>query len=395
MKITKLLLLALLSINFIQCSSETENQYTISGYTSGLDVNKGYILIIDTTAPRGFRQDSVIIENGKINYSSSISQPEVMRMSFASDKITKWVGTGEQRGYIPVKSAILQYIAFPGANITLKGEFTDFVNVYPYGDKENELLTELLSQLNPILNKGANLYVKSVNDTTLTKEQVKILEEKSNKLNDRANEIRLAFLDKNASSIAGLWLMEDMLMRSQIKIEKVDELMKKVDAAKYQNLSYYIKVSERVKGYKASAIGQIAPSVKGINLIDDKEFNIESLRGKFVLLDFWGTWCGACLHGTPAMKEFRDKHIDKLQIVGLAKDRKASDVKKVMANYKMDWPNILVVEGGELDYVAKYNVQGYSTKVLIDPNGKILLRTVGEDPKFYNKIEEIILKESK
>ena len=56
----------------------------------------------------------------------------------------------------------------------------------------------------------------------------------------------------------------------------------------------------------------------------------------------------------------------------------------------MDWPNIMIGKD-EQDYVAKYNVQGFPTKILLDREGKILLRSVGESEEFYHEVEELIL----
>ena len=125
--------------------------------------------------------------------------------------------------------------------------------------------------------------------------------------------------------------------------------------------------------------------------LDGADFDLESLRGKYVIIDFWGTWCGACLAGVPEMKKIRDKHSDKLQILGLAKDRVLTKVQKCIEKNGMNWPNVLVGKG-EQDYVAKYNVQGYPTKILLDKDGKVLLRTVGELESFYHDVEKLISK---
>lgn len=123
--------------------------------------------------------------------------------------------------------------------------------------------------------------------------------------------------------------------------------------------------------------------------MDSADFDLSSLKGKYVIIDFWGTWCGACLAGVPEMKKFRDKHIDRLQIVGVAKDNVLEKVQKCIEKNQMNWQNILVGKG-EQDFVAKFNVQGYPTKILIDKNGKILLRSVGEVESFYQDVEKLI-----
>jgi len=360
-------------------------EYKISGTINGLDKVNGFRAIEDVTAKYGYRMDTVKIENGNFSHSEEITEPTVLRMSFRTPKLMKMVG----RGYIPTKCVLLHYVAFPGADIKVNGEATDFCNAYPSGDPENELMAKLNSKIYPFMNENANLAVKHALDTTLSEAVVKADEKRSEELAKLEQKAKMEFFSKNVSSIAGLWMLEDMIIRSQIEMEKVAELMELVDADKYKELSYYKALALRVEGFKNTGVGAKAPSISGKNVMDGADFNINSLKGKYVIIDFWGTWCGACLAGVPEMKKFRDEHADRLQIVGLAKDRNLEKVQKCMTKNEMNWPNILVGKG-EQDFVAKYNVQGYPTKILLDRNGKILLRSVGEKEDFYHEVEKLI-----
>jgi thiol-disulfide isomerase/thioredoxin len=358
-------------------------EYKISGTIKGLDQENGMIFMKDANAERGFKFDSVRFENGKFSHVGTIDEPQVLTMSFRS--LLKMVG----RGYIPTKCVLLSFVAYPGADIKVNGEATDFCNAYPSGDLENEILAKFYSQTSPLTNEAVNLMLKHSKDTTLSAEIKKADEKKSEELGKKIEQIRMDFLAQHASSVAGLWLMEDMIIRSQIDMEKVAQLMETVDVAKYGKLTYYKSLASRVKGYKETGIGMQAPSIAGKNTIDGSDFDLKSLRGKYVIIDFWGTWCGACLAGVPEMKKFRDEHADRLQIVGVAKDDNVEKVQNCMKKKGMNWPNILVGKD-EQDFVAKYNVQGYPTKILLDRNGKILLRSVGEKEDFYHEVEKLI-----
>lgn len=123
--------------------------------------------------------------------------------------------------------------------------------------------------------------------------------------------------------------------------------------------------------------------------MEGKPFNIKDCAGKFVIIDFWGTWCGACLHGMPAMRAFRDAHADQLMIVGVANDKDPVKVAECMKNYGMDWTNLMQGKG-EDDFVATFNVQGFPTKILVDPRGTIVYRGSGESEEFYAEVEKIL-----
>ena len=179
-----------------------------------------------------------------------------------------------------------------------------------------------------------------------------------------------------------------MLVRSQLSMEQAEHYLKLVDE-KYAGSSYYKNVAARVEGAKATAVGQVAPNIRTENTYDGSEFDLSGWRGKYVLVDFWGTWCGACIAGMPDMKKFAEKHADKLYLLGIAKESNRENWKKYLAKSEWNWKQIIVGEGEE-DYVARFNVQGFPTKILIGPDGKILKRLVGEDPAFYEELEQLI-----
>lgn len=371
----------------IGASSQINAQeYKISGTIEGLGTTTGSFRLEDPAAKNGVRYEEVTFKKGAFEYVGKVKEPTVYRMWLKSDALTKKVG----RGYIPTNSSMLIFLAYPGADIKVNGKATDYCNAFPRDGGENDILAKLNSKLYPVLNEMVNLMVKNGVDTTLTDDEKQGNEKLAEKLSEEANTIRLDFVREHASSVAGLWLMEDMIIRSQIEMEKVTELMEKVDA-KYSHLSYFKRLSSRVDGYKTTGIGMAAPMIAGKNTMDGTDFDLSSLKGKYVIIDFWGTWCGACLAGVPEMKKFRDEHSDKLQIVGVAKDTKLEKVKKCMDKKQMNWPNVMVGKG-EQDFVAKYNVQGYPTKILLDRNGKILLRSVGEVESFYHEVEKLIKK---
>lgn len=356
----------------------------MSGTISGLDVDMGRMAIRDSTAKRGFRLDIIVFDNGKFTHAAPITEPEVFRMSFNSKKIVKWVGDG----YIPTKSSLLMFVAYPGAEIKVNGEATDYVNVYPEGDYENNTMAKLNKSIYPLMNDMVNLMVINELDSTLTEAQKEANYSKAEGFSKQVKDKKIDFLATNASSIAGLWLMEDMLIRSQIEIEQVAELMEGVDA-EYSDVSYFKKLTSRVDGFKATGAGMTAPNITGVNALDGQAFDMSSLRGKYIIIDFWGTWCHACLEGVPEMKAFQEKHADRLQIVGVAKDNSMAKVKESMMNHEMNWPSVLFKADGK-DYVSSYNIQGYPTKILVDRKGKILLRSVGEKADFYTEVEKII-----
>jgi Thiol-disulfide isomerase and thioredoxins len=353
-----------------------------SAYVTIFGSKEGSSLIYDNPEKESFN-----IKDGKFQINGSTKQEIVLRISLGDQRFYKMVGNG----FIPVKSASLWVIVTPNSQILLEGDLTNtnYMNLYYSGDAENKILAELSSQLMPAINKEGDLTVKIRTDTTLNDTDKKEIKNEIEKLGEQQKIIRENFVKKHPSSIAALWLIEDMLIRSQIEIHLVDSLLSMIND-KYKNSYFYKSVYARVQGSKNSAVGAQCPIIEGIDAYGNK-LDLTMFKGKYVILDFWGTWCGACLAGMPAMKKFRDENADIVQILGISNDKNEQAWKKCIERNKMDWPNIM--QGtGERDYVSKFNVQGFPTKILVGPDGKIILRVVGENEDFYLKIKEIINK---
>jgi len=393
-KVFKLSLFLFALTFFVACNKkevktekkEQNNTFTISGEIKGLGNNNLYFRMPDDSQEKKFRYDSILVKNDKFSFTEKIEKPEMLQFWVQMKSIEKTVAGG--MGYFPSKSNNLMLFVFPGAAVKVSGEILDFVNAYPSGDQANDDLARLHKKLYPILNESVNLMVKA----TFDKEKNTEIESQKqiSTLGEKANEIRKDFINKNPSSIASLWYTSDMMMRSQLSNEEALVIFDKFDKELNDN-PFYKDIAKRIQGINATKEGQIVPAIITSSTVDGIEFDLTSYRGKYVMIDFWGTWCGPCIAEMPKVSEYAKKYKDKLEILGV----NSGDSKKKMTdflekhNYK--WQQVINVKGESADnFVLKFNVTGFPTKFIIDPEGKIVKKYTGSGEEAFELLEELL-----
>ncbi len=125
--------------------------------------------------------------------------------------------------------------------------------------------------------------------------------------------------------------------------------------------------------------------------ISGKAFTLSSLRGKVVVIDFWGSWCGWCIKGMPEMKKAYEKYKGKLEIVGVDCGDTDAKWKAAVKDLELPWVHVYNPKGMG-DITGTYGIQGFPTKVIVGKDGELLKTVIGEDPEFYTALDEIMAK---
>lgn len=143
----------------------------------------------------------------------------------------------------------------------------------------------------------------------------------------------------------------------------------------------------RMAKLRSVQVGQPAPDFT-IPTIDGKDFKLSSLKGKYVMLDFWASWCQPCRQENPnvvkAYQKFKDKNFT---IVGVSLDKDADAWKQAVTQDKLTWTHVSELNDFNGPTVKAYQVEAIPASFILDPEGKIIAKNLhGEElESFLNK----------
>ncbi len=253
------------------------------------------------------------------------------------------------------------------------------------GTKLMEDIMTITSQTQAIQQEYMDLVTKNPD---VTAEQVK-------EVRDRYDNAIKKFVADNPNSHAIPYIIQDLSGDDfKAAYDNMTPEAKKSILMPFAEL-YNTQVEEMVKEREAEEARQAEVAsgkieAPGFTLPDlaGKKVSLSDFRGKWVVLDFWGSWCGWCVKGFPALKEAYKKYGDKLVVIGIDCNESEEDWREGVKKHELPWIN--VYNGNDHALYEAYNITGFPTKAIINPEGKLVDLTTGEDPSFFTRLADFI-----
>jgi len=391
MKHLNIIKTAVLSLLFQGLATECEAQekYKIDGIVTGFSEGKIYVYRENTI-------DSVQVSKGKFQIVGEIQNP-VEQIAIVKSSNPRDMA---EKSYIQ--------LFIEAVPMTLQLNYADFPKAKLKGSKTQDDVSRFGSIMDKIklkYKKEYDHYValrKKYDDAASAKKSEDILEAIKYESNDAGNllepmykemeQATLKFMKENSQSYYSLFLLRgytDKLNYEEAKslYDSFNPKFKKGKAA--QDLA--AEIENMKKGVAGAAAGSF--NTKDIN---GNPLKLEDFKGKYVLIDFWASWCVPCRKGNPHLLKLYAEYKPKgLEILGVSDDdRNEEKWKKAVEKDGIGvWQHVLrglqYKEGthekinADQDISEGYNIHTLPTKILVDPNGIIVARYDGgeEDDK--------------
>ncbi len=364
-----IILLSLYSCNIGRGTHGT-NGYHITGEIKNCTAKT---VFLDELSTEGFSTiDTVTIDSkGGFSFKGNTKEPLFCALRFDANM------PAEKRVFIVVDS---------NAKIKLEADYNIIENYDIKGSEDCKLIQQLLGinkimedKLKVLDTKFAGYDPKKVSDSVtkiIRGEYQDIITEQETSIDK--------FITSNdgiTNYFAALFMMQAPPL----------ELLQKIDTKgmkRYATSKYAVILNEFLTKKQVAGIGTLAPDIN-LNDVNGVPLKLSSLRGQYVLIDFWASWCGPCRRENPANVELYNKYHSKgFEIYGVSLDDTKSKWVNAIQSDKLTWKHVSDLAGWGSSAAKMYNVTSIPHTFLVDQEGKIIASDLRSE-SLRIKLEEI------
>lgn len=362
----KIIFIALVAIISQSCTEKKFGAFTVSGQIKNANEQKIFLQELSLTDKEPLNLDTTTIDK-KGNF------------------IVRGVGKEEGLYRVSTESGTDFIIINDNNNIKLIADLNDYVHYKVEGSVASEQLHTFFENYRQQDSALAACFIRFDSlQKTNTPDSVLLpcRQEKDRRMGD-LNALVTNFINNSGSPAARIYALG--IATRTMKKEEIQQLVK-ASLNKFPEHSSLQKISTMLSG-----ASQPAPAENSFNNMEAPDFtlpdpngkmiSLKSFRGKYVLVDFWASWCGPCRRENPtvvaAFNRFKDKNFT---VLGVSLDDNKSKWLQAIQDDKLTWTHVSDLKQWESIVVPMYQIQGIPFNVLVDPTGKIIASELrGED----------------
>jgi len=380
----RILVILIISVISYSCKkSEVKmDGYVINGTATGVYDGVRAYLKIKGDRGRDIIQDTAIVFDEKFTFEGKIDSPALWVLSVNSVP-----------GELP--------IIIENASISVDLNKNNLQESKMTGSKATDAFTEYYSVINE-MNKERFEINKTVRGNYGNQDSIvmKNLNAEVEALNKEIAEYPFEFMKNNKDNVFSLVLLESQI-NSQIsekeQIEKIEQTLQSFDS-ELKSSTLGQKISSQIALLKQESeritslnIGKVAPYFSAPKA-DGQLLDLNEVKGKVTIIDFWASWCGPCRRENPNVVNVYNKYHDKgLEIIGVSLDRPGQKDKwlKAIEDDKLTWHHVSNLQYFNDPVAQLYQIKSIPATYILDSNGTIVAKNL-RGPALEAKIAEML-----
>jgi thiol-disulfide isomerase/thioredoxin len=361
-------------------AQQTKNHFVLNGNLSGQNTGSMYLYYSDAGNKR--IKDSAVITDGKFSFTGNITEPTMAYLQLKEEKRNQDNSTDF---FIEpsVMTTSLQLNKFKDAKLSgskTQNEYAALQTKRQKIDKRWKIVMDTLTEVN----KRSNVEFQELKDWVLQPYSAEI------------KDLEFNFFTSHPQSYVTAYMLRFYV--SDLSLDSLQMFYNNL-GKKLQQSGNGKDLAKEIKKIKAGSPGSTAADFTAMD-INGNKLSLSDFKGKYVLLDFWASWCVPCRKGNPHLKDLYAKYKDKgIEFIGISDDDSKPDAwHKAVEKDDLQWRHVLrgfdmqklmKNELNEKDISEKFGIHSLPTKILIDPQGKIIGRYSEEAMPLDDKLKNI------